>query len=102
MTNQSKATLNTMNGIADPLASQGMYRALDSGLRAAAAIERHWGGDANALKDYEHRLMSYFDRYLAQRQHFYGLERRWPKQEFWRRRHQIDPTVPTGRASSWA
>lgn len=83
----------------DPLASQGVYRALDSGLRAAAAIERHWGRDANALKDYERRLMSDFDRYLAQRQHFYRLERRWPKQEFWRRRHGDDRKSPDGQSS---
>ena len=86
----------------DPLASQGVYRALGSGLQAAAAIEQHWGGDPNALKDYERRLIADFDRYLAQRRHFYRLERRWPKQEFWRRRQGSNRKTPAGRHSGWA
>ncbi len=74
----------------DPLASQGVYRALGCGLQAAAAIERQWSGDTSALKDHERERVSDFDRYLAQRKHFYLLEDRWPEQEFWRRRHQSD------------
>lgn len=84
----------------DPLASQGVYRALASGLKAAEAIERHWGGDRAALNDYERHLMSDFDRYLVQRRHFYGLEGRWPEQEFWRRRSETDLGKPDGPVSS--
>lgn len=83
----------------DPLASQGVYRALSSGLQAAAAIERQWGGEAGALKAYERQAVSDFDRYLVQRQHFYRLEGRWPTQEFWRRRHQHKTTSPAGETA---
>ena len=83
----------------DPLASQGVYRALGSGLQAAAAIERQWRQEAGALQAYEREAVSDFDRYLVQRQHFYRLEGRWPTQEFWRRRHQHKTTSPAGETA---
>jgi flavin-dependent dehydrogenase len=68
----------------DPLAAQGIYKALDDGIAAAAhvaaALER--GGD---LADgFAADARAGFDEYLANRNYFYGLERRWPTSAFWR------------------
>ena len=84
----------------DPLASQGVYRALSSGLKAAEAIDLHWGGNRSALKDYERHLTSDFVRYLVQRWYFYGLEDRWSEQEFWGRRHRSGFEKLEGKAYS--
>ena len=53
----------------DPLAAQGIYKALEDGIDAAAVIT---GGSA--------------DDYVAIRGHFYALEQRWPESPFWQRR----------------
>jgi 2-polyprenyl-6-methoxyphenol hydroxylase-like FAD-dependent oxidoreductase len=72
----------------DPLASQGVYRALESGLKAAEAIEEYWTRSRKALEDYERSQMSQYERYLIQRHEVYRRECRWPEHEFWRRRQQ--------------
>ena len=71
----------------DPLSAQGIYKALDAGLAAAAAIERHQQGQLDALDDYEHKVMNEFADYLWARTDYYDRERRWPESVFWRRRH---------------
>lgn len=70
----------------DPLSSQGVYRALESGIRAAQAVRSYLGGDGTALRSYGSKLQATFDRYLLRRDKYYGLERRWPHSIFWRRR----------------
>lgn len=70
----------------DPLSSQGVYKALESGIRAARAIHGHFEGDAGALHSYVGELNKSFDHYLALRNKYYGLERRWTRSTFWHRR----------------
>jgi flavin-dependent dehydrogenase len=60
----------------DPLSSQGIAWAFESGLLAAAALDRHLRGDQQAQ----------FARYLQERAYYYGIERRWPSSPFWQRR----------------
>jgi flavin-dependent dehydrogenase len=71
----------------DPLSSQGIYNALQSGVRAAETVD---AALRDARKSVEHawslRNRQRFDRYLRTRQSYYGLERRWPDSVFWRRR----------------
>jgi flavin-dependent dehydrogenase len=71
----------------DPLSSQGLAWALESGLMAAAAIDEHLRGDQTALPAYASQVESEFIQYLEMRAHYYGRERRWPDSTFWQRRH---------------
>jgi flavin-dependent dehydrogenase len=71
----------------DPLSSQGVYKALKSGLRAAQRIEDYLAGEETALLDYSSWVNESFDRYLLLRKEYYSREGRWPSSEFWQRRH---------------
>ena len=71
----------------DPLSSQGIVKALRSGIFASYAIgdllER---GDHDALKRYSRYVVEEFKNYAEIRQTYYREEKRWPESEFWRRR----------------
>lgn len=72
--------------IYDPLGSEGLYKAIEDGIRAAEAIHaslRH-GEDRSA--DYARRIAANTQDHLALRQHFYALERQWPESLFWTNR----------------
>lgn len=71
----------------DPLSSQGVYKALETGLQGAEAIRDRLSGDAEAFLKYTAQLEEHFDRYLAVRAYYYSKERRWLKSSFWKRRH---------------
>jgi flavin-dependent dehydrogenase len=71
----------------DPLSSQGLYKALQSGLLAAATIEDVLRGTKTSVSDWSQSNRNSFDRYLRTRRAYYGRERRWPDAPFWRRRH---------------
>ena len=70
----------------DPLSGQGVYKALQSALRAAQSLDQFWTGNTSALHDYAMTVGRDFHRYLVARQAFYSAERRWPASTFWRRR----------------
>jgi len=71
----------------DPLSSQGVTWALESGLAAARALDAHHRGDERALDQYVQWVEGEFADYLRTRAEYYGRERRWPHSPFWRRRH---------------
>ncbi|MEA3052119.1 MAG: hypothetical protein QOG72_1022 [Sphingomonadales bacterium] len=70
----------------DPLAAQGIHKALEDGLDAARLIAAalDLGGDLDG--SHSAAMRARFDDYLANRNYFYGLETRWPESDFWRRR----------------
>ena len=70
----------------DPLAAQGIYKALEDGLGAAALIAEALGSGGDLGDGHAEAARARFDDYLVNRNHFYGLERRWPGSAFWRRR----------------
>jgi flavin-dependent dehydrogenase len=70
----------------DPLASQGIHKALLDGLEAAEAIAGRLSGEAGGLDAYRSAVAARFEDYLAVRDHLYRLERRWPAAPFWVRR----------------
>ena len=70
----------------DPLSSQGVYKALETGFRVAEAIRDRLSGDAEAFLKYAAKLKEHFDRYLALKAYYYSRERRWPDSLFWKRR----------------
>jgi len=71
----------------DPLSSQGVYRALVTGLEAADAVNAHFRGDSGALDKYSQRVVIDFAADLETKADYYNRERRWPDSPFWRRRH---------------
>jgi flavin-dependent dehydrogenase len=71
----------------DPLSSQGVTCALESGLMAAEAIDGRLRGRPDALALYVRQIEQGFIRYLEARADYYGRERRWSDFPFWRRRH---------------
>jgi flavin-dependent dehydrogenase len=71
----------------DPLSSQGIYKALQDGLRAASALTLALSSDADLNLDYQTSVFAGFEDYRYNRNHFYQVEQRWAKSSFWRRRH---------------
>lgn len=72
----------------DPLSSQGIYKAMWSGLEAAKAVRDSWHGSLDALTNFARIAREEFARYLDERAAYYGREWRWPRSPFWRRRHE--------------
>jgi flavin-dependent dehydrogenase len=72
----------------DPLSSQGILKALRSGIFAAYAIG-DWllRGDESGLRRYQRHVMEEFRSYYEARSKYYREERRWAESQFWRRRH---------------
>ena len=72
----------------DPLAGDGVLRALGKGIRAAEAILTSWSGDRSALMDYSREMIEEFSIYIERRDAYYQRETRWSEMPFWvRRRH---------------
>jgi flavin-dependent dehydrogenase len=71
----------------DPLSSQGISQALESGALAGHALDRHLAGDAQALPQYADQTKRVFRRYVQLYEGYYGREQRWPQSTFWQRRH---------------
>jgi flavin-dependent dehydrogenase len=78
----------------DPLSSQGISQALESGALAGQALERHFEGDAAALPEYAAQTNEVFGRYAQLYEGYYGREQRWPQSTFWQRRQ--DPSNRMG------
>jgi flavin-dependent dehydrogenase len=71
----------------DPLSSQGIVKALRSGIFAGYAVGDllAGGGDAG-MRRYAQLIEREFTAYERTRGRYYAEERRWPASEFWRRR----------------
>jgi flavin-dependent dehydrogenase len=72
----------------DPLSSEGILVAMESGHEAAAAAALVLRGERDALAAQAARRETRWLGYLDQRAHYYGMERRWPDAPFWQRRRQ--------------
>ncbi len=72
----------------DPLSSQGIFKALRSGIFASYAIgdllTRH---DDSGLDRFRRYVLEEFKSYTEVRTKYYRQEQRWPESEFWLRRH---------------
>ena len=74
----------------DPLSSQGIVKALRSGIFASYAIsDLLRRGDQGGLRKYSRYVFEEFESYTRTRRKYYQEEQRWPKSEFWRRRHEV-------------
>ena len=65
----------------DPLSSQGLVSGVLMGARAGQAL-----ADADAMKDLERDVHLLRSEHAALQSHYYGLEKRWPREPFWLRR----------------
>jgi len=74
----------------DPLASQGIAKALDHGKRAASSIAAYLSGDAMSLERLALDLRREYASYRAMRADYYRIEMRWPQSIFWKRRN-VEP-----------
>lgn len=72
----------------DPLSSQGIVKALRSGVFASYAIgDLLTRSDDTGLSRYRRYVRDEFESYVEVRAKYYRQEQRWPTNEFWRRRH---------------
>jgi 2-polyprenyl-6-methoxyphenol hydroxylase-like FAD-dependent oxidoreductase len=73
--------------IFDPLSSQGIIKALRSGIFASYAIADFLlKGVDDGLQRYRLYVQEEFANYASVRAKYYQAEQRWPASEFWRRR----------------
>ena len=71
----------------DPLSSQGIFKALRSGVFASYAIgDLLTRSDNTGLHRYHRYIAEEFESYCDTRTQYYGQEQRWPTSEFWLRR----------------
>jgi flavin-dependent dehydrogenase len=71
----------------DPLSSYGISAAMGAGYYAASAIADFFQGHHDSLPSYSRILDQAYAEYLLLHHEYYGLERRWPHEMFWQRRH---------------
>jgi flavin-dependent dehydrogenase len=70
----------------DPLSSQGISKALESGAAAGHAVAEALAGRPGELADYGAASAMGFEEYCRLRARYYGQVRRWPASLFWERR----------------
>jgi len=70
----------------DPLSSQGIYKAMADGLRAAEFLGTALASDSDIARDYAASIIGDFNEYETNRNYYYELESRWAGSPFWRRR----------------
>jgi len=70
----------------DPLASQGVLRALESARAGTSAICSGWNHRSDAIEEHQRYHGVMLERFRRERHYFYGLEQRWRNSPFWRRR----------------
>jgi flavin-dependent dehydrogenase len=79
----------------DPLSSQGIVKALRSGVFASYAIgDLLTKDDDSGLRRYRRYVTDEFKSYCEVRRKYYREEQRWPASEFWRRRHGTEVQRP--------
>lgn len=72
----------------DPLSSQGILKALRSGILGSFAVCDWFRGMPQGLEKYFAILEQELDGYLTTWRDYYGRESRWPDAPFWRRRRE--------------
>lgn len=70
----------------DPLSSQGIYKAIRSGMFGGYAISDYINGDTTAFEKYKQFVNEEYSEYLSVRSQFYAKVKRWPEEVFWQRR----------------
>jgi flavin-dependent dehydrogenase len=85
----------------DPLSSQGIVKALRSGIFGSYAIsDLLTRDDDSGLDRYRRYVVEEFKSYAEIRTKYYREEQRWPQSEFWRRRYVMTGESLTDLESS--
>jgi flavin-dependent dehydrogenase len=82
----------------DPLSSQGLLCALDTGTSAGHAIDLALEGDIGLVVDFCHRVNAIYAAYRRELALCYAAERRWSDRLFWNRRLSIEQPIPQDHA----
>jgi flavin-dependent dehydrogenase len=72
----------------DPLAGNGVLKALESGIDSSSAIQNGLD-ERNMFDNYAEKMALIFNNYLIGRRKYYEKEQRWGQSLFWRRRHNL-------------
>ncbi|HYI11412.1 MAG TPA: tryptophan 7-halogenase [Thermoanaerobaculia bacterium] len=70
----------------DPLSSMGIGYAIASGIQSARVAASTLGGDTEHQQLFANDVRRHYQSYLAKRQAYYRMEKRWPESPFWARR----------------
>lgn len=70
----------------DPIASQGIHKALASGISAGGAVANKLRGKIDDFSGYSASIRRGFENFLAIRDYLYSREQRWADDPFWQRR----------------
>lgn len=89
MTGESWLAVGDAASAFDPLSSQGILAALETGISAAEAIQSRLQGRTRGFMSYANSLNDKFLEYLSRRDFYYAQERRWPESLFWQRRSAL-------------
>ncbi len=73
----------------DPLSSQGIMHALQTGIFGAYAILDFFRGKSGSLEKYDRWMRETYQEYLETKASFYEEEQRWPDHPFWQKRQRI-------------
>lgn len=79
---------------ADYLASPGLREALETGVRAAAAVVDDLSGRPTGLRRYQRAVEQRFEELLLARKKIYDREQRWTEAKFWLRRQDRVSLAP--------
>lgn len=72
----------------DPICARGLHKALQHGCRLASVFVD--GCSTSALAHYQRDVEQEFARYLGVQHSLYAQQQRWPRSEFWQRRHALE------------
>ena len=72
----------------DPISSYGITSAIAAGYYGGNALADALEHKPEALEVYRYIMENAFQAYLQRLQHYYNLEKRWPQNVFWKRRHK--------------
>ena len=72
----------------DPIAAQGVYKALAEGVTVGRRVADRLRGDGPSRPRPPLDIQTRFHDYNRNRAYLYGLERRWPDAPFWRARRE--------------
>ena len=75
----------------DPIASVGLLKALETGIRGAGAVIARLQGDPVPTQEYGVRIRTEHAEFLKQCRLHYALEKRWAGSAFWRERAAATP-----------
>jgi flavin-dependent dehydrogenase len=81
----------------DPLSSMGIGYAIASGIQAARVASSSLAGESEHARLFAADVRRHYDGYLARRQAYYQVEKRWPESPFWARRHGAPQASVTPR-----